>query len=166
MRPKNDCECESAPQTRQNLCDGVFWCRAIFDPNRNKVRNYFAICIAFERAALVAQFRSQFLVIFDDPVVNKRYVIGRVRVGVISRRRAVGRPTRMGNTNVTGRRVFDEFFNEIVEFPLGPAADQFSVIDRTNTGTIVAAVFHPPQPVDKPIDYGVLAHDSDNSTHI
>jgi transcriptional regulator with AAA-type ATPase domain len=58
-----------------------------------------------------------------------------------------------------------EFLDEIIELPLGAAADQLAVLDRANARRVIAAILHAPQPVDEAIRHLGLADNSDDSAH-
>ena len=165
MVAKSDRQRESTAQTGQHVGNSFVRRFTIFEAARQQVGYHFAIRIAFHRATGSLNFVSQFLVIFDDPVVDYRYIVGRMRMSIACRRRAMGGPAGVRDTDIAGRGIAGENLDQIGKLAFSPAADQFAAIDRADPGAVISAIFHPLQPVDEPIGYRFLADNSDNSAH-
>ena len=156
---------KGSAQTRQNTRHCFLRCAALLHQHRHKMCHDFAVGIAFEVTPGFAQFGAQFLEIFDDAIVDQSHMVRSVRVGILGGGRTVRGPARMGNTDLTGGRMVRQFHDQVVELPLGPATDQLAVLNRADTGAVVAAVFHPAHPVDKTLRNGLVADNTDNSAH-
>ena len=130
------------------------------------MRDDLGVGFALEAAAARLQRFAQRLEIFDDPVVDQRDLARRMRVCVARRGRAVRCPARMRNADGSGRGVTREFPDQIREFALGAAADQLAILHGAHARAVIAAIFHPLQPIDEAIGDLVLADNSDNSAHV
>ncbi|GGD87850.1 hypothetical protein GCM10011515_04350 [Tsuneonella deserti] len=58
-----------------------------------------------------------------------------------------------------------ELADKVRELALGPPADELPAIDGAQAGAVIAAVFHPPQPVDQPVGDLVLANYAYDAAH-
>ena len=165
MVAEGDRQRKGTAQARQHSGDGFLRTAARFDQPRHEMRDHFAIGIAFERAAIGAQFGAQFLIVLDDSIVHQRHLPGRMRMRILRGRRAVRGPARMRDAGVTGGGVVRQFDHQIVELALGAPADQFALVERADPGAVIAAVFHPAQAIDQPFCNGFCPDDPDNSAH-
>ena len=72
----------------------------------DQVRHYLGVGLGRELEALGFQFVPQFLVVFDDAVMNDGQAVARhMRMGVELGRLAMGRPAGVGNAHMAGNRV-------------------------------------------------------------
>ena len=78
---------------------------------------------------------------------------------------AMGSPASMRDADVTGRGIAGEHLDQIGELAFGPTSLEFPAIDNAQTRAVVAAIFHPPEAIDKPLGNGLLSDNSDNSAH-
>jgi hypothetical protein len=81
-----------------------------------QVRDDFGVGIGTKGDALGEQFLLQFLVIFDNAVVNQSQALRLVRMGVFARRQTVGRPTGVTDADLRFRRKRADRWTEIVDF--------------------------------------------------
>jgi hypothetical protein len=58
-----------------------------------------------------------------------------------------------------------ELASEIVELALGAAADELALLDGTDAGRIIAAIFEAFQPIEQPLRNVALTNNPDNSAH-
>ena len=150
---------------RQHGPHRVFRARSGLDQFRHQMRDHFGIGIAFKGPAALGQRVTQLLEILDDPIVDQRQHLGGMWVGIGRCRRAVGGPAGVGDPGCAGRGIARQLRHQPLQFARRTAADQFAAMDRANPGAIIAAVFHPPQPIDQPLCHRVLADDADNTAH-
>ena len=92
---------ERADQPRQHGGDRILRRCAALDLARDQMADDFGVGLALELAALRDQLVAKRLEILDDAVVDQRHRPDDVRVRIADRRRAVGRPARVGDA---GRR--------------------------------------------------------------
>ena len=156
---------KGSTQTGQDICNSLLGAAAVFNEFRNKVRYDLAVRVAFQRTTCIAQFGAQFLEVLDDPVVNERYVLRSVWMGVLRGRRPVRCPARMSNADLARGRIVRQFRNEVVELAFGSAPNERALMYRTYPGAIVSAVFHPAQTIDEAFRHRFVADNTDNSTH-
>ena len=88
-----------------------------------------------------------------------------VRVGVVDRRRAMGRPPRMRDADVTVKRIGVELALQILELALGPPPLELAVLDRADPGAVIAPIFETLEPVEQPPRDRFTPDNPDNSTH-
>ena len=165
MSAKGDRQREGTAQTRQHGLDRVLRVRPVLDLAREQMRDHFGVGIAFQHAAFAAQFGAQFLVVLDDAVVHHREMLGRVRVGILLVRSAVGRPAGMRDPDLSRRGTVLQFLDQIGELAFGAAAHEIAVMDGADPRAVIAAIFHPPEAVDEPIRDRAAADDTDDSAH-
>ena len=145
---ERDCEREGSAQFRQDCLHRLFRTCAAFDLFRHQMRNCLGIGVTFQRPAFGDQIIAQLFEIFDDPVVDQCNLAGRVGMRVVRGGRAVRGPAGMRNPDRSGRRIAGQFFDQIVQFALRPAAYQLTVINGADPCTVIAAIFHPLQTID------------------
>src|SRR5207248_2652483 len=108
------------------------------------------------------QLVAQRLEILDDAVVDQRDGSDDVRVGVADGRRAVRRPARMRDPGGAAERMLGKLTRQIVELALGPAPLKIAVVDGTDAGRIVAAIFEALEAVEQPARDVRPPNDPDN----
>ena len=129
------------------------------------MRHHLTIGVALQSTTCIAQFGAQFLEVFDDTVVNERYVLGSMWMGVLRGRRPVRCPASMSNSDLARGRIVRQFRNEVVELAFGSTANERALMYRAYPGAIVSAVFHPAQTIDEALRHGFVADNTDNSAH-
>ncbi len=127
--------------------------------------HHFGIGLAFKHPPAGDQFVTQFLEILDNAVVHQRHQRGGVRVGIGLRRRTVGGPAGVGDADMARRRIALQLQHQIGELAFRPAAHQFPARDGADARTVIAAIFHPLEPIDKALRDGLVADNTDNSAH-
>src|SRR6185503_16071741 len=125
----------------------------------------FCIRLALELPSFGDQFVAERLEIFDDPVVHEGDGADDVRVRVADCRSAMRRPARMGDAGNARERFGIELASKIVEFALGPTADELAIVDRANAGRIITAIFEPLQPIEQPPRDVAVPDDSNDPAH-
>ncbi len=136
-----------------------------FDIGRDQMCHDLGVGLALEGASLGDEFVAQRLEILDDAVVYERDLAGRMRVGIVLRRRAVRGPAGVGDADQAGQRFRIQLARQIVELAFGAAAFELAVVDRADAGRVIAAIFEPPQPGHQPLRNVFLAHNADNAAH-
>ena len=124
---------------------------AALDLAADQMRDHFGVGLAGEGAAVGDQLLAQRPEILDDAVMDQGDLVGRVRMGIVAGRRAVGRPARVRDADLARQRVRGELAREIVELALGAAPFELAVDDRADPGRIIAAIFEPPEALDQPV---------------
>ncbi len=113
------------------------------------MRNNLRIGLAFKRPPARGEFVAKLLEIFDDTIVHQRDFARRMRVRVACRRRAMRSPTRMRYADITSRVIGLEDVDEIGKLAFRAAANKLAIKHRANTRAIIAAIFHPLEPIDQ-----------------
>ena len=139
--------------------------KALFEPIGDEVSDAFAVRLARKDPPPGLHLFAKRLEILDDPVVDDGDAVDDVRMSIADGRRSMGRPTRMGDADSADERRGIELPLEIVELALGPAALKPAIDDRAQTGTVITAIFEPPEAVHQPIRHFGPSDDSDNPTH-
>src|SRR5579862_6567049 len=109
-------------------------------------------------------FRA-FAEILDDAVVHDGDAVGRVRMRVALGRAAMRCPAGMANADIAGERLKFEAARERAELAFGAAARKRAVIERSDAGRIVAAVFQALERIDQMAGDGLSPDDSDDPAH-
>ena len=118
----------------------------------DEMRDDLGVGLALELAAARDQLLAQRLEVLDDAVVDQRDSAGRVRMGIVGGRRAVGRPAGVGDADRSaGAGRSPARATRLSSLPFGAAADQLAIVDGADAGAVVAAIFHPLEPVDQPL---------------
>ena len=138
---------------------------AALDFARDEMADHFGVGLALELATFGDQLVAERLEILDDPVVDQRDRPDDVRMRIADRRRAVRRPACVRDADAAVQRLRLELAREIVELALGAPADELAVVDRADTGGIVAAIFEALQPVEQPLSDVRFPDNSDNPAH-
>ena len=114
----------------------------------DELRGDFRVRLRSEGKALRFQFLAQLGEILDDAVMDERDLLGRVRVGVGVRRRAMRRPARMADAGRAGEGKGGELLVEGRKAPRRAPAIEPPVADGRNAGGVITAIFKPLQPFD------------------
>jgi len=123
------------------------------------------IGFAFEFPSAAAQLFAKAFEILDNAIVDEGDVLCGVGMRIVGGRRPMRGPAGMGDTDIAGGIVLAQYRDQIGKLALGPAANQLTVVDRADPGAVIAAIFHPFQPVDQTIRDWLLANYSNNSAH-
>ncbi len=165
MAAEGDRQREGTAQPRQHGLDCLLGARPTLDLARDQMRDHFGIGLTGEAATRGAQLLAQFLEVLDNAVVDQRDMLSGVRMRVVLGRRAVRSPAGVRDADCAGRGAAAKFLDQIGELALRAAAHQIALVDRAEPGAVVAAIFHPPEPIDQPVRDRILAHDADNTAH-
>src|SRR6056297_1829959 len=90
---------------------------------------------------------------------------GLVRVCVHLGRGTMGGPAGVTDAGFTGQRMMHQQIREIDQLAHGAPTVEPSVVQRGDPGAVIAAIFQPPQRLDKDRGGLVIAQNSDNSAH-
>src|SRR5262249_55880897 len=111
------------------------------------------------------QLIAKRLEILDDSIVHQGNRTHDMRVRVPDRRRPVRRPSRVRNSRDPAQRMLGKLAGEIFELALGPASLELAVLDRTDAGRVIAAIFKALQAVEQPLRDVALSDYADNPAH-
>ena len=120
-----------------------------------------------EGVALGFELRPKLVVVLDDAVVDEREAVGRdVRMRVALGGHTVGRPARVGDTEVAvGRGSVDRILQSLDLTDRAHALEVAGSVDDRNACRIVAAVLETPQALDEHRDDVTVGDCADDSTH-
>ncbi len=113
------------------------------------MRDHFGVGFAAEFGAVFAEPLAQFAKILDDAVVHDRDGRGRVRMRVALARLAVRGPARVSDPDIAGQRLLGEPRLQRLELALSSAARELAVVERGDTGGVIAAVFEALERIDQ-----------------
>src|SRR5215210_2552189 len=111
----------------------------------------FGVGFAAELSAPAFQFLAQVAEILDDAVMHDCHPLSAVRMRVDLCRATMRCPTRVADAYGAVKRLALKSPFEVFQFPLGTAADKLTVLQSSNSGRIVAAIFQAPQGIDEVI---------------
>ncbi len=165
MLAKGDCQREGAAQLRQHLAHRLLRRGALLDQLRDHVGDHFGVGFALEGATALLQRLAQLAEVLDNPVMHQRHFAGRVRMGILLRRRTMGGPAGMGNAGIAGGRIGLQLRHQPRQLAFRPAAHQLAFVKRADAGAVIAAIFHAAQAIDQPRGDVMFADNPDNSAH-
>ena len=118
----------------------------------DQMRDDLGVGLALERAAARDQLLAQRLEVLDDAVVDQRDFAGRVRVRVVRGRRAMGRPAGVGDADRRpARDCAPSSRTRLASLPSARRRTSCAVVHGADARAVIAAIFHPPEPVDQPV---------------
>ena len=126
----------------------------------------FSVGFGQEPDALVLKLAAELGKIFDDAIMHYRHFFGGVRMRVVFRRPAMGRPTGMTDTDRAVQRLALQSGFEILEFAFGATPRELAALQCRDTRGIIAAIFEALERIDQMRRSRVTADDSDNAAHI
>jgi hypothetical protein len=131
-----------------------------------QVRDDFSVGVRAERVTQGFELFAQGFVVLDDAVVHHRNVTGKMRVSVTLARRAMGRPTGVGDTETTGQRLFGQRGFQFADLARTAHAFQGLLVGiNRHTGAVIAAVFEALQAFEKDGGDITFSYCADNATH-
>src|ERR1700730_5307759 len=125
----------------------------------------FGIGLGREFDALPFKLPPQFAEVFDDAIVHHGDLFGGVWMRVVFGRAAMGRPTRVANTDGAFERLAFQPALEVLQLSLGAPARELAAFERSNARGIIAAIFEALERIDELRRRRLAANDPDNSTH-
>ncbi len=158
-------------QHRQHRCDEVTGCRPVPVGLRHQVDGDLGVGVALELDAGGLELGSQTGEILDDAVVDHRELAAgiAVRMRVAVGGTPMGRPAGVPHTGGAfelGSIGFGQRLFQVGQSAGAPPDGQTPVaIGQSDTGRVVAAVFHPSQRVDHDVAGRPLPDIADDSTH-
>ena len=132
----------------------------------DKMGDDFGVGIAVEGVAARAQLVADFLVVFDDAVVDDGdAVAAHMRVGIAFAWHAVRRPAGVGNAARAAELLFLHFGDKARHFADGAATLDAATVTDGESGRVIAAIFEAFQAFKQ--DGGDIAFSDagDNSAH-
>src|SRR2546430_2006724 len=128
------------------------------------MRDHLGVGFAVEVGAPFLQLFAQFAEVLDDAVVYDRELFGGVRMRVVLGWLAVGGPTGVADADQALQRLALQPRLKIAELALGAPTRQHAMLERSDAGGIIAAVFKALQRVDKLPRHRFMAENSNDST--
>ena len=108
----------------------------------DEMRDDFGVGIAVEGVAARAQFVADFLVVFDDAVMDDSDALAtHMRVGILLAWHAVRRPAGVGNAAGAADACFLRFGDKARHFANGAAALDAATVTDGESGRVIAAIF-------------------------
>ena len=156
---------ERAFQPLQRLGHRLDRLQAAVERHGDQMRDHLGVGLAGELSPGRGDLALQRLEILDDAVVDDGDALGRVRMRVRFRRRAMRRPARVADAGVAGERLGHEPRLEVDELSLGAAAGEAPVLERRDAGGIVAAIFKPLQRIHDQRRDRPMTQNADDAAH-
>ena len=125
----------------------------------------FGVGLAGELRALFFQHLPQLAKILDDAVVDHGDIVGRMRMGVVFVRLAVGGPAGMSDTGMARERLGPQSRFQILELAFGAAPIEMVAFQRRDTSGIVTAIFQPLEQIDQLLRDRTASQNADNAAH-
>jgi len=162
---EQDRQRKGAVEPRQDFAHRLGRGEPRLDLLAHQMRNHLGIGLTGEDPTARDKFLAQRLEILDNSIVDHCDVIGRVRVRIVGRRAAVGRPAGMRDPDRAGQRIGGKLARQIDQFPRGAATIDHPVVNGGDPGGIIAAIFQPPQPVEQSLRHVFLAQNAYDAAH-
>ena len=121
--------------------------------------------LRLEDRALLLEHLAQLAEILDDAVMDHGDAFGRVRMGVVLGRLAVGGPAGVADAGVTVERRIVQPLLEILQLALGAPPVELVAFQRRDACGIVAAIFQPLEGIDQLLRDGSAPQNADNAAH-
>jgi hypothetical protein len=121
-------------QPAKRIGDGLDRPQAAVEPHGDEVRDDLRVGLAGEEATRRLYLPPERLKILDDAVVDDRDAVGRVRMSIRFRRRAVRRPAGVANAGRARKRLRREPLLQIDELATCAATFQLSALKRGYAG--------------------------------
>ena len=118
-----------------------------------------------EAVLLLLQFRLQFLIILDDAVMDDGHTVGRVRVGIVLGRRAMGCPTGMADADIALERVGIQLASQIDDLARSAATLDMTIGKGRDPGTVIAAILETAEALKHGWRNIALPQNTDNTAH-
>ena len=118
-----------------------------------------------EEVVVAFQFRLQVLIVLDDAVMDDGDLAGRMGMGVVLGRAAMGGPAGVADADGAGQWLFLDAAVQVDQLAFRPAPVDPAIDQGRHAGAVVSAILQPPQPLDQKGSDLVLADDTDNTAH-
>ncbi|MGY4337588.1 hypothetical protein ACVWW3_002494 [Bradyrhizobium sp. LM2.9] len=123
------------------------------------------IGLGMEHRAVLLEFLAQLAKILDDAVVDDSDALGRMRMGVVHGRLAVGGPAGMTDAGRALQRPRFEPLLQILQLALGAAALEVFAFERGDARGIVAAIFKTFERIHQLLCNRFAPENADNPAH-
>ena len=118
-----------------------------------------------EDRALLLEIFAQFAEILDDAVMDHGDAFGRVRMGVVFGRLAMGGPAGVTDAGMAAERRSCSRFSRFFSLPSARRRVELLAFQRRDAGGIVAAIFEPLERIDQLLRDGSAPQNADNAAH-
>ena len=136
-----------ALQRRKGFAGCVMHIVALPQVLRKQMGNHFSVRVRQKRDTVGQQLVFQLFVIFDNAVMHHRHAFTAMRMGIGFCCRPVCCPTRMADADCAFNRFGIEPMTQRLQLAFGATTDERAIGDNGDTGTVIAAIFQPLQPV-------------------
>src|SRR5690554_5930814 len=126
----------------------------------------FRVRIRLELVTLGCELLLQLLEVLDDSIVDDGDPTVHMRMGIALDGPAVSRPPRMPDASTTLQRLLPQPHLEVLELAFRAAPVEVTVLNRRDASRVVAAVFQPPEGVDKVRRHGFRAENAHDPAHL
>ena len=133
---------------------------------RHELRHDLRVRLGLEANAIGLEFLAQFAEVLDDAVMDDCELVGRMRVGVGVRRPPMGRPARVADADAPFQRLFRQARFQVAQFAGRSPPLEMSLLERRDSGGIIAAVFETLQRFHDQGSHRRPAQDSNDAAHI
>ncbi len=123
------------------------------------------IRLGLKGVTLFLQLLFERLVVLDDPVMDEHASVRSMRMRILLRRFAVGRPSGMADADKAVDGLFRQRLLQIRELTDAPADFDFFTLHHRHAGRVVASVFEFGQTGDQNWDRFLVADISDDTAH-
>ncbi len=158
-------ERERAAKLRQRRPHRLDRLDALLQEVIDQMQHDLGVGFGLEDRALFLKRFAQLAEILDDAVVNDGNTLGRVRMGVVFGRLAMGGPAGVADAGMARQRLGPEPRFEIFQFALGAPPRQVVAFERCDARGIVAAIFQPLERIDQLLRDRAPPQDADNAAH-
>ncbi len=131
----------------------------------DQVGDHFRVRLGRKGPALGDQFFFQDRIIFDDAVVHHHHRTGAVRMRVLLRRTAMGRPPHMAHAHDARERLPRQDRLEVLQFADGAPYLQAVALDQGDAGGVISPVLELLEALDQDGDRVFLADIADDAAH-
>ena len=159
----------SAVQTTRRQTHGLIQVarRAVRQNVMDQMRDDFGVGLRHELVAKTTQLVTQAFVVLDDAVVHQRHFVARENgVRVVRDRRAMGRPTGMGNARLARQLRLRKLLVEIRHTRHATRTLRHTVLQHRHAARVVTAILQTAQPFDQHRYYITSRYRADNAAHI
>ncbi|MET4837508.1 hypothetical protein ABIF44_006915 [Bradyrhizobium japonicum] len=130
------------------------------------MRHYLGVRLRVKAGSIPLQLGSQLAEILNDPVMNDRDILRRMRMSIAFGRLSMSRPAGVTDASMPRRRTIAQLLLKVPQLTFGAAALDLDSFESCEARGIVATIFQSPERRDQLINDRTTAQNANNSTHI
>lgn len=138
---EDEAEREGPAQPRQRQLHRFHGLVAAREQIVHEMQHDLGVGLGVEHRALLLELLAQLAEILDDAVVDHGNAFGRVRMGIVDGRLAVGGPAGVADAGRAFERLGLETLLQVLQLALGAAAREMLAFERGDARGVVAAIF-------------------------